>query len=118
MWENTNALSEGVDEFSGLVESFEDNLDCWKEWFFGEDLKSLPDPWNQGDKLSSFGYVLLIKTLKEDLTMSVIKGYVVEKLGRTFVEPPPFDLDTAFGDSNSATPIVFVLSSGADPMSP
>jgi dynein heavy chain len=33
------------------------------------------------------------------------------------VDIPPFDLDQTFDDSNCMTPLIFVLSSGADPRS-
>lgn len=45
-----------------------------------------------------------------------ITNYVTDKLGKKFVEPPPFDLSKSYTDSNSTIPLVFVLSPGADPM--
>ena len=38
-------------------------------------------------------------------------------MGNFFVESPLFDLKGAFNDSTCTTPIIFILSPGADPMS-
>ena len=46
----------------------------------------------------------------------MIRQFVLEKLGRKFVEPPPFDLAKSYVDSNKTIPLIFVLSPGADPM--
>lgn len=43
--------------------------------------------------------------------------FVTEKLGKKFVEPPPFDLAKSYLDSTATVPLIFVLSPGADPMS-
>ena len=46
----------------------------------------------------------------------MVRQFVLEKLGRKFVEPPPFDLSKSYEDSNRTIPLLFVLSPGSDPM--
>merc|ERR1711988_672118 len=42
---------------------------------------------------------------------------VKHEMGQRSIEPPPFDLRASYEDSNCASPLIFVLSPGADPMS-
>lgn len=59
---------------------------------------------------------MLIKVIREEKLIQAIKKYIAAKLGRQFIESPPFDLEGAFVDSSNGTPIIFVLSPGADPI--
>lgn len=38
-------------------------------------------------------------------------------MGQKYIEPPSFDLEDSFKDSNCCSPLIFILSSGTDPMS-
>lgn len=68
-------------------------------------------------KLDIFQKMVIYKILREEKLISLIKNYVLNHLGKIFIESPGFDLKGAFNDSTCTTPIIFVLSPGADPIS-
>ena len=42
--------------------------------------------------------------------------FVSRNLGKMFVESPSIDLNLLYGDMSATTPLIFVLSTGSDPM--
>jgi len=44
-----------------------------------------------------------------------VSKYIIKTMGEKFTQPPPFDLLSAYNDSNVKTPLIFVLSPGSDP---
>ncbi|KAG7518207.1 dynein heavy chain 12, axonemal [Solea senegalensis] len=74
----------------------------------------LPAPWC--DQLNDLLKMIIVRCLRPDKIMPAVTKYVTGKLGKKFVQPPPFDLSKSYQDSNSTIPLVFVLSPGADPM--
>jgi hypothetical protein len=45
-----------------------------------------------------------------------VQDFVSANLGQIFTEPPAFDLNACYKDGSPSAPLIFVLSSGADPM--
>lgn len=71
-------------------------------------------PWCE--QLNDLQKMIIVRCLRPDKIVPAVNEYVTSKLGKTFVQPPPFDLSKSYVDSNCTIPLVFVLSPGADPM--
>ena len=67
-------------------------------------------------RLTGFQRLVFIKAFAEELVTLAVTEFVREYMGKTFVEPPATDLPTLYEDMNNITPLVFVLSTGSDPM--
>lgn len=61
--------------------------------------------------------MLFIRSLRQDRTSFVITNYIINQLGRKYVEPPVLDIKTVFEESVARSPLIFVLSPGVDPTS-
>ena len=76
----------------------------------------VPLPAIYEDRLSQFQKCMLLKVLRPGKMIFAIKSFVKAELGAVFIESPAFDLEGTLEDSNNITPIIFVLSPGADPI--
>ena len=102
--------------FDGLHEHFSVNIQRWAEIFDDNapHRAKLPAPWQQ--KLTSLERILLMRCIRLDKVVENIQDFVEEKIGKKFIEPPPFDLTGSYQDSAPSIPLLFVLSAGADPI--
>jgi dynein heavy chain len=81
-----------------------------------DDPNMVPLPPIFEDRLTSFQKMMLLKILRPGKMMYAVKTFVKNELGAKFIESPPFDLEGCLADSSNITPIIFVLSPGADPI--
>jgi dynein heavy chain, axonemal len=81
-----------------------------------EDPLRLSLPTKYEDTLTEFQKLVIRKIIKEENLMLYIKDFIKKELSEEFIESPPFDLSGAFLDSTNISPIIFILSPGADPI--
>jgi dynein heavy chain len=118
MWGRILELERLPDEiFQNMPDRFVANIQGW-EMVFDSD-QPIECEWPEGlkEKSSPLEKGLILLALRADAVVAAIQGMVIDKLGMEFLEPPQFDIKLSYNDSTPAIPLVFVLTTGADPMS-
>jgi dynein heavy chain len=103
--------------FNTFELDFVDHLDTFRSIFDSNQPQKEPLPSKWEHSLSNFQKILLIRCLRADRVTVTVQEFVANQLGNKFIEPQTSDLSGLFKESNPMTPLIFVLSSGADPAS-
>lgn len=113
-WEQLVRLSH-LPAFNGFHEYFDSHQRQWRAYYEHVDpyAKPLPGQWDK--QLSTFQKMLVLRCLRPDKIVVAVTALVAEKLGKEFIQPPPFDLGACFAESNMRCPLIFILSPGVDP---
>ena len=74
-------------------------------------------PSDYNTKASDFQKLLFAKAFAPYVLVQSITLFVADKLGKKFVESPSVELPVLYQDMSNRTPLVFILSTGSDPMS-
>jgi len=102
----------GFDHFAGSIIAAGDD---WRAWYESDRPFAEPLPGRWQKSLNRFQRLLVLRTIREEKVVEAVNDFILGEMGTHFVESPPFDLSASYKDSNPTTPIVFVLSPGADP---
>jgi dynein heavy chain len=66
---------------------------------------------------NAFEKLLLARALREEKLETILTDFVLITLGRDYVDRMPSDLKKVISESSPESPIIFLLASGADPLS-
>ncbi|XP_055941760.1 dynein axonemal heavy chain 3-like [Argiope bruennichi] len=119
-WLTDRAWSEivrasSLPELGTLRESVENDVSGWKSVYDSLNPHEMAYP----APLSTLGglyKMVVLRCLRPDKLIPAVQNFVLENMGQFYIEPPTFDLVGSYDDSNCCTPLIFVLSPGADPM--
>lgn len=115
-WELAEYLEMTFPKFTGLTNSFAGRLKQWEAYVESGKLSTpMPDDWDR--KLDLFDKILISRVLQPQKIVSAMSYYIINTIGSQYLDSPNVTIKDLWRDSDSRTPIIFVLSPGADPTS-
>ncbi|XP_062904770.1 dynein axonemal heavy chain 2 [Mobula hypostoma] len=113
-WDNITQLDK-LTNFHGIMNSFEQYPKDWNAWYTSSvpETALLPVEWE--NTCNELQRMLIVRSLRQDRVALCVTSFIVNNLGSKFVEPPVLDMHSVIDDSNTRTPLIFVLSPGVDP---
>eukprot|EP01040_Poterioochromonas_malhamensis_P005875 gene5875-6317_t len=116
-WKDLLCLSTLTDIYGELFRDFKSNTATWKEWYDLESPESVPIPSNFHTRLTPLQRLAVMRCFRPDRVYNAVKLFVIEIMGEKYVQPPVLDYARIFSQSSPFSPMVFILSPGADPQS-
>ena len=114
-WDAVCRLSD-IKKYNNFREDFCDHLKEWENVYDSLTPQNDPLPGIFSEE-EGLGRLCALRTIRPDKVVMAVQNFVSTKMGPKYVEPPPFDLQACYLDSSAIVPLVFILSSGSDPMS-
>ena len=109
-----------LDVFKGLDTDIEEHPLDWEN-LYNSKTPHLPEeePWpGKWNNYDYFKKIIILRILRPDCVIPAFQHLISKEpqMGEKFIQPPAFNMRSSFNDSTCQTPIIFILSPGADPM--
>ncbi|KAF6775711.1 hypothetical protein AHF37_04900 [Paragonimus kellicotti] len=114
VWMNLKALSK-LHVFSGIMQHVTVHERLWRHWYEKDAPEEAPVPSPYGSELRPFTRLLLIRCLCLDRFPAQARRFISHALGETFAEDVLLQPEKLLQHATSWTPILNLLSTGADP---
>jgi len=115
MWIEVSKLSH-LPAFTGLDKAVVEDPEAFKAFFddANPDLRDPPAPWDE--KWGTFQRTVFMRCLRPDKVVPIVSRFITDEMEEKYIHPPTFDLHKSFQEANNVSPIIFILSPGADPV--
>jgi len=111
----TTMDSSGAVLKSELITEISTYPDAWRKWLSADTPELSDTPNDIQKRLTPFEFLCLLRCARVDRITTATIRFITSALGDQYVTPPIIDYESIFNSSNSRTPVVFILSPGADP---
>lgn len=119
VWVDICKLRDAHANFENLPKSMSENIKEWEQWIYsGAEpyLNPLPKNFASQVELSPFQILMLTRIVREEKSLYAMNYFVDKTLGKKYTQIMPPTMDDVFKDTDYRTPLIFILSQGADPL--
>ncbi|TPX37396.1 hypothetical protein SeMB42_g06902, partial [Synchytrium endobioticum] len=88
---------------------------AWADWVALDAPELSLSPYDHSQKLTAFQQLCVLRCFRVDRVYNAVTQFVITHMGEKYVMPPVINFANIFEQSTPNTPVVFVLSPGADP---
>ena len=121
-WLNAIQLADQSPFFRSLPDSLARNEAMWRRWYEDNEPEQQPIPdfdmsLQENVDVGPWLRLLVLRSLRMDRTLLVVKDFIrhTPQMGARYVEPITETIDMLYEDMVAAVPVIFLLSTGADP---
>jgi len=121
-WLNVVELSQSFKFYANLGNDMVANEAMWRRYYEDNEPEAMNIPdyevkINDTPKIGPFLKLLLVRSLRMDRCMLMCKRFVrsIDEMGASYVEPVTDTIESIYDGMVSTTPVIFLLSIGADP---
>jgi len=114
-WHDLELLATLNEVFSKLIDDINSNGAEWEAWYDLDAPESVALPMGYSEKLDVLQQICLLRCFRPDRVTVGAQKYIISKMGDKYVQPPVLNFAKVFEQSAPLTPVLFVLSPGADP---
>ncbi|KAM8945402.1 dynein axonemal heavy chain 14 [Pelodytes ibericus] len=139
-WIQCQYVSSCMTSFTWLCDSLSSNTEQWKAFCMADSLYQYlakpyprlqdvpvsssvtaecpcrPETVFKWENLSAFQRLIMIKILRPECLIRAIREFVLEKMGPQYLQSARMNLKEVFEASTANAPLIFILSSGTDPV--
>lgn len=104
-----------IPEFDGIIADMKEDKEGWIQWATSAEPQDekLPGDWET--TISDFQKSIMLKVFRPEKIMFAFKNYVRNHMGDFYVEAQTVTMEGIYADMDAFTPLIFILSTGADP---
>ncbi|KAL7754360.1 hypothetical protein RI367_000341 [Sorochytrium milnesiophthora] len=113
-WQTIKALT-NLEPFRLLANDIEGSAKRWKKYCESEapEKENLPAEWKSKTPMQK---LCILRALRPDRMSYAVRLFIGQKMGAKYIDSSRIPLSKTYEETNSVTPVFFILSPGVDPV--